>query len=291
MTDPGTLAARFETARSRLVAIATRLLSSSADAEDAVQEAWLRLSRTDADAIENVDAWLTTVVSRVCLDLLRSPRRTREHSWQVSPWTDEPVSASGDPAEEAERGDRVATALLLVLDALSPAERIAFVLHDVFGRPFDEVADALGKSPQAARQLASRARRRLQGAPEAARPDPRRARPVVDAWLAAAQHGDLDRLLALLDEGAVLHADFGTGTQRLEGAEAIASQAVLSARLAAHSTAVLLGGRPGVAAVLGGRVVSVMAFDVADGRITRLDVLADPERLAELRVAEALGLD
>lgn len=282
MSGPEDLAARFEAARPRLTAIATRLLSSPADADDAVQETWLRLSRTDVATIDNLDAWLTTVVSRVCLDALRSPRRMRERSWEVTPWRDEPLSAAGDPAAEAERGDRVATALLLVIDTLSPAERIAFVLHDLFGRPFDEVGEALGRSPQAARQLASRARRRLQGSPEGARPDSRRARPLVDAWLAAAEHGDVERLLALLDEDAVLDADYGTSTQRLVGAKAIAAQAVLAARLAAHSTPVLLGGRPGVAAVLSGRVVSVMAFEIRDDRIVHLYVLADPARLPAL---------
>lgn len=294
MTDAAGLAAKFETARPRLTAIATRLLSSAADAEDAVQETWMRLSRTDTSGIENLDAWLTTVVSRVCLDLLRSPRRTRERSWQVMPWTDEPVSAVGDPEAELEQGDRVATALLLVLDALSPAERIAFVLHDVFGRPFDEVADALGRSPQAARQLASRARRRLHGSgsPGSGVPlrNPRRERALVEAWLAAAREGDLSRLLALLDDGVVLDADYGTAQQHLVGPSAIAAQAVLAGRLALHSTPVRLGGRPGVAAVLSGRVVSLMAFEFEGERIVRLDVLADPARIAELRVAALLGL-
>lgn len=294
MTDAAGLAARFETARPRLTAIATRLLSSAADAEDAVQETWMRLSRSDTSGIENVDAWLTTVVSRVCLDLLRSPRRTRERSWQVMPWTDEPVSDVGDPVAEAEQGDRVATALLLVLDALSPAERIAFVLHDVFGRPFDEVAEALGRSPQAARQLASRARRRLHGSDSpgsgASLRDPRRERALVEAWLSAAREGDLRRLLALLDDGVVLDADYGTAQQHLVGPSEIAAQAVLAGRLALHSTPVRLGGRPGVAAVLSGRVVSVMAFEFEDDRIVRLDILADPVRLAELGVAALLGL-
>lgn len=294
MTDAAGLAARFETARPRLTAIATRLLSSAADAEDAVQETWMRLSRSDTSGIENVDAWLTTVVSRVCLDLLRSPRRTRERSWQVMPWTDEPVSDVGDPVAEAEQSDRVATALLLVLDALSPAERIAFVLHDVFGRPFDEVAEALGRSPQAARQLASRARRRLHGSDSpgsgASLRDPRRERALVEAWLSAAREGDLRRLLALLDDGVVLDADYGTAQQHLVGPSEIAAQAVLAGRLALHSTPVRLGGRPGVAAVLSGRVVSVMAFEFEDDRIVRLDILADPVRLAELGVAALLGL-
>ncbi|MFP3712846.1 sigma-70 family RNA polymerase sigma factor, partial [Puerhibacterium sp. TATVAM-FAB25] len=267
------------------------LLGSPADAEDAVQETWLRLERVDPATIDNLDAWLTTVVSRVCLDQLRSPRRTREQSWQVETWRDEPVADDGDPVAEAERGDRVNAALLLVLDTLSPAERIAFVLHDVFGRPFEEVADALDRSPEAARQLASRARRRLRGAPEPERAPARRSRAIVDAWLAAARHGDLAALLGLLDDGAVLRADYGArGGQVVEGGRAIAEQATLFARVAAHSTPLLAGGRPAVAAVLDGRVVSVMAFDIADGRITGLDVLADPERLERLGVREVLGL-
>ncbi|WP_159792328.1 sigma-70 family RNA polymerase sigma factor [Puerhibacterium puerhi] len=291
MTDRRLLARRFDTERPRLRAIATRLLGSPADADDAVQETWLRLERVDVAAIDNLDAWLTTVVSRVCLDQLRSPRRTREESWHVEAWRDEPVADDGDPVAEAERGDQVSTALLLVLDTLSPAERIAFVLHDVFGRPFEEVADALERSPEAARQLASRARRRLRGAPKPGRTPPRRAREVVDAWLAAAQRGDLTALLGLLDDGAVLRADYGArGGQVVEGGRAIAEQATLFARVAAHSTPLLAGGRPAVAAVLDGRVVSVMAFEIADGRITGLDVLADPERLEELGVAGVLGL-
>ncbi|WP_431278181.1 sigma-70 family RNA polymerase sigma factor [Leifsonia poae] len=291
MTDQRILANRFETARPRLRAIATRLLSSSADADDAVQEAWLRLSRTDVSTIENLDAWLTTVVSRVSLDILRAPRRARERSWEVEPWPIEPQSAIGDPALEAERGDRVTTALVVVLDTLTAAERVAFVLHDVFGRPFDEVADALDRSPDAARQLASRARRRVRDATDPARPDPRRARRLIDAWLIAAESGDVSALLALLDDGAVLRADYGTSTQTVSGADAIAAQAVLSGRLAAHSTPVLIGGRPGVAAVLGGRVSSIMAFDITGDRITALQVLADPARLDHLGIGAVLGLE
>lgn len=284
MTDRRMLARRFETARPRLLAIATRLLGSTADAEDAVQEAWLRLEAVDADAIENLDAWLTTVVSRVCLDLLRAPRRRREHSWQVEPWRDEPVAATGDPVAELERGDAVGVALLVVLETLSPAERLAFVLHDVFGQPFDRIAEVLDRSPEAARQLASRARRRVRGAPPPARPSPSRDRRIVDAWLAAAERGDFGRLLALLDEGAVLRADFGDRLQIIEGADRIAEQATFARRLAAHSVPVRLGGRPGVAAVLDGRVVSLMAFEIVDDRIVGLDVLADPGRLERLGI-------
>lgn len=279
------LTARFEAARPRLRAIATQLLGSAADADDAVQEAWLRLRRTDNAAIENLDAWLTTVVSRVCLDQLKSARRTRERSWEVLPWRDEPVSDLGDPAELASLGDRVSVALLVVLETLSPAERLAFVLHDVFGLSFEEVAGVLDRSPDAARQLASRARRRLRDAPPPARQARREQRGVLDAWLRAVQEGDLSALLALLDDGAVLHADYGRGRlQTLVGATVIAEQATLAARLAQTSVPVLIDGRPGVAALVDGRVVSVMAFDIADGRIRALDVLFDPARLASTRL-------
>ena len=281
--DVRLLTRRFETARPRLRAIATQLVGP-ADADDAVQETWLRLRRADVAAIENLDAWLTTVVSRVCLDQLKSARRTRERSWEVLPWQDEPVSDLGDPAELAALGDRVGVALLVVLETLSPAERLAFVLHDVFGLPFEEVAVALDRSPDAARQLASRARRRLRDAPPV-RPARREQRAVLDAWLRAVQDGDLAALLALLDDGAVLHADYGRGRlQTIAGAAAIAEQATLAARLAQGSVPVLIDGRPGVAAVLDGRVVSVMAFDIAGGRIVGLDVLFDPARLAHTRL-------
>lgn len=291
MADPDDLARRFEAARPRLRAIATSMLGSTVDAEDVVQAAWLRLERVDSTEIENLDAWLTTVVSRLSLDQLRSPRRVREQSWQVEPWRDEPVATSPDPADVVADADRVSVALLVVLERLTPAERIAFVLHDVFGRPFDEVAEVIQRTSPAARQLASRARRRLREASEPARSDRRRARRLVDAWLKAVQDGDVRLLLELLDEGAVLHADFGTHTRTLSGARDIVAQALLSARLAAHSTPVLIGGRPGVAATVNGRVVSIMAFEIVDDRIASLKVLADPRRLAELDPSSVLGRD
>lgn len=290
MTDGDFLAKRFERERPRLTAIATRLLGSAADADDAVQETWLRLARTDASTIDNLDAWLTTVVSRVSLDVLRTPRRTREHSWQVEPWREEPVATEKDPAEQVAESDRISTALLVLLETLSPAERIAFVLHDVFGESFDEIAIVLDRSPAAARQLASRARRRVRGAEEKPQPEPKRERDrrLVHAWLDAAQNGDLRALLSLLDDGAVLRADYGTSTQLLDGAQAIGEQAVLAARLAAHSVPILIGGRPGVAAVLNDSVFSIMAFDIVGDRIVGLDVLADPARLRQLDVQRAL---
>ena len=289
MTDRRILARRFETARPRLRAIARQLLGSDADADDAVQEAWLRLERVDPAGIDNLDAWLTTVVSRVSLDLLRAPRRRREHSWQVEPWRDEPMSEAADPAEVVAAADRVNVALLVVLDTLSPLERISFVLHDVFGQPFDEIASLLDKTPDATRQLASRARRRLRDAPVPPRAAPSTSRRLVDAWLAAAQGGDLRALLALLDDDAVLHADYGTSSLTIQGAGDIAAQATLAARLAAHSTPVRIDGMPGVAAVLGGRVVSLMAFELQGERIIALHVLADPERIAQLGVESMLA--
>lgn len=278
MTDPDTLAGAFEIARPRLRSVARRLLGSDAEAEDAVQEAWLRLERVDPHTIQNLDAWLTTVVSRISLDVLRSPRRTREQSWEIEPWAAEDTAA--DPAEAMHSADLATTGLLIVLDLLTPAERLAFVLHDVFGVPFAEIGAVLGFSSQAVRQQASRARRRVRDVPRPARPSRARERSIVEAWLAAARDGDLTRLLALLDEDAVLHADYGASATLLQGSRTIAEQAALSSRLAANSVLVRLGGRPGVLARLGNRPVSVMAFEIRDDRIVRLDVLADPDRLS-----------
>ena len=289
MTNPGDLVSRFETQRARLRAIAIQLLGSAADADDAVQETWLRLARRGDSDILNLDAWLTTVVSRVSLDMLRAPRRSRERSWEVEPWRDQPVAREPDPADVVAQDDRVAVALLVVLERLSPAERIAFVLHDVFGQPFDEIATILERSPDAARQLASRARRRVREAPEPERVDRRRSRKLVDAWLTATAGGDVNALLRLLDERAVLHADFGAHTQVVDGAHQIAAQAVLSARLAAHSIPILIDGEPGVAAIIAGRVASIMSFGFDGERIVRLEVLADAPRLAELGVFERIG--
>ena len=284
--DPDLLAAEFESRRPRLRAIATRLLGSTAEADDVLQEAWLRLAL--ADTVENLDAWLTTVVSRLSLDVLRSARVSKIDPWAVDTW-EERAAPDPDPAAVAAANEQVAVALVTVLDLLSPAERLAFVLHDVFGQSFDEVAEAIGRTPAAARQLASRARRRVRGSDTPARATGARGRAVVDAWLQAVQEGDLTHLLALLDENAVLRADYGTSAVRLEGAAEIAASATMAARLASHSVPVLLGGRPGVAAVLQGRVVSLMAFEIVDGRIVGLDVLADPERLALLDLDTIVG--
>ena len=276
------LAQRFEMERPRLRSIAERLVGP-AEADDAVQDAWLRLEGAGADGIENLPAWLTTVVSRVSLDRLRA-RRTRDRSWHVEAWRDEPVAEQADPAELVARSDQVGIALQIVMETLSPAERIAFLLHDVFGQPFEEIATVLDRSTDAARQLASRARRRVRGAPEPSRAGRHEQRRVVDAWLAAAQGGDFSGLLAFLHDDAVLDADYGATTQRLEGAEVIVGQAMLAGRLAANSLLVLLDGRPGVAAMMHGRVVSLMAFDIVDDRILGLEVLADPDRLADVGI-------
>ncbi|WP_348786491.1 sigma-70 family RNA polymerase sigma factor [Leifsonia sp. NPDC080035] len=287
--DPDTLAAAFELRRPRLRAVATRLLGSAAEADDVLQDAWLKLALADADSIENLDAWLTTVVSRLSLDVLRSARVARADRWVVEAWEERP-SDEPDPASVAADNERVAVALMTVLDLLAPVERLAFVLHDVFGQPFDEIAETIGRSPAATRQLVSRARRRVRGTEPAPRADGRRGREVVDAWLRAVQDGDLSSLLALLDADAVLDADYGSSVVRLRGADEIAASAVTAARLAAHSIPILLGGRPGVAAVVHGRVASLMAFELGDdGRIVGLDVLADPERLAGLDLSAALG--
>lgn len=286
MCENDELARRFDAQRSRLRAIATQLLGSVHDADDAIQEAWLRLQRTNVDEIQNLDAWLATVVSHIGLDMLRAPRRARERSWEVEAWRDEPRAVDADPAEIIAESDRVGVALLVVLETMSPAERIAFVLHDVFGQTFDEIATTLERSPAAVRQLASRGRRRIRDAPEPTAVSRRQERRLVDAWLDAVQCGDLSALLGLLDEDAVLHADFGEHTQMIVGADQIAAQALVSRRLAAHSVPVFLDGTPGVAAVMGGRVVSLMKFTILHDQITELHVLADPQRLRGLQPME-----
>lgn len=279
------LAETFEEQRPRLRALAVQLLGGTVDAEDAVQETWLRLTRSDPSTIENLNAWLTTVTSRVCLDLLRAPRRTRESSWQVESWT-EPVDPAPDPAEAVIEADRIGVALLMVLDTLSPAERIAFILHDVFAQSFDSIAEVVDRSPQAARQLASRARRRLREHEGPREAESRRGMRLVHAWRRAVEDGDLRVLLELLDDNAVLRADYGERSEVIAGAGDIAAQAVMLGSLAARSIPVLIDGRPGLAAIHSSRVVSVMAFTIVDGTIVSLDVLADPTRLPSLSQME-----
>jgi RNA polymerase sigma factor (sigma-70 family) len=277
-------AERFEQHRPRLRAIAYRMLGSLAEAEDAVQEAWLRVSRASGEDVDNVAGWLTTVVSRQCLNMLRSRASRREDPLDVR--VPDPVveSADGaDPAEHAVLADSVGLALLVVLEALDPAERLAFVLHDMFAVPFDEIAPMLDRTPAAARQLASRARRRVQGATPAGKPDRARQREIVDAWLAAARGGDFAGLVALLHPNAVLRVDTGGADSTLvRGATAIAGQATRYRAAGLHARFAIVNGGPGIVSTIDGRVTAVLAFTVADGLIVEVDILADPQRLTAL---------
>jgi RNA polymerase sigma factor (sigma-70 family) len=285
MDERDLLAERFQENRTRLRAVAYRMLGSLAEADDAVQEAWLRLSRTDADAIDNLDAWLTTVVARVSLNMLRSRKARREEL--VGAEIPEPILDRADgmsPEHEALLADSVGLALLVVLETLSPPERLAFVLHDMFAVSFDEIAPIVDRSPEAARQLASRARRRVQG--ERAVPDADLAtqRRVVDAFLAASRDGDFEGLLAVLDPEVVLRADFGAaGTSRVvRGAQAIADQALFYSQLGLDLRPVLVNGAVGMVTFRNGEPFSVGAVTVRGGKIVELDFLADPERLRQL---------
>ena len=287
MQDHDLLAERFEANRTNLRAVAYRMLGSVSEADDAVQEAWLRLGRSDAREIENLGGWLTTVVGRVCLNMLRSRRTRREEPLEVH--VPEPIVSREDgldPEHEALLADSVGLALLVVLETLSPAERLAFVLHDMFAVPFDEIAPMVGRSPAAARQLASRARRRVQGEAPAPDPDLGRQREVVDAFFAAAREGDFEALVAVLDPDVVLRSDGGAArpaaTHVVHGAEAVARRAMTFARLSPFVRPALVNGAAGVVVAPRGRPFSVLAFTVRDGRIVAIDGLADPERLKEL---------
>ena len=287
MDDDG-LARRFEAHRGRLRAVAYRMLGSPSEADDAVQEAWLRLDRAGAGDIDNLGGWLTTVVARVCLDLLRARGARREEPLGVH--LPEPIvdrRDGVDPEHQALLADGVGLALLVVLETLAPAERLAFVLHDLFAVPFEEVAPIVGRSEAAARQLASRARRRVRGAAPAPDPDLARQHRVVGAFLAAARGGDLQGLLAVLDPEVVLRADGGQlrpgGVVR--GAAAAATQALEFARFAQVARPALVNGAAGLVAAAGGRPISVLAFTVVGGTIVEIDILADPERLRRLDLA------
>ena len=299
MDEHERLAERFEGHRARLRAVAYRMLGSQSEADDAVQEAWLRLSRSDAGGIENLGGWLTTVVARVCLNMLRSRRSRREEALEGP--LGEPLRArvpdpivgradGADPEQEALLADGVGLALLVVLETLTPAERLAFVLHDTFGMPFAEIAPIVGRSPTAARQLASRARRRVRGASPAPETDLARQREVVDAFLAASRGGDFDALLAVLDPDVVLRADYGAaGASRLvRGASAVAGQALTYSRLAPFSQPALVNGAAGAVTAPGGQPFAVMGFTVARGSIVGIDILADPERLRRLDLRAVL---
>ncbi|MFE2244907.1 sigma-70 family RNA polymerase sigma factor [Streptomyces virginiae] len=290
MSGEEMLARRFEEHRPHLRAVAYRMLGSLSEAEDAVQEAWLRLSRSDADAVENLGGWLTTVVGRVCLDMLRSRTTRREdplHDEDGRGRLPDPVVSRADgldPEQEVLLADSVGIALMVVLETLPPAERLTFVLHDLFAVPFDEIAPVLGRTAAATRQLASRGRRRVQGVVPAPDPDPARLRAVVDAFLAASRGGDFAALVDVLDPEVVARSDGGALLPSLvrRGAAEVASQAITFARLAEAARPVLVNGLPGVVALAEGRALSVMAFTVRDGRIIALDILTDPERLARI---------
>ncbi len=286
-SDADWLAERFEAHRSRLRAVAYRMLGSTTEAEDAVQEAWLRLARSDARGIDNLGGWLTTVVARLCLDMLRSRNARREDP--VGVHIPDPIVAADDaldPEQEAVLADSVGLALLVVLDTLSPAERLAFVLHDTFGVPFEEIGPIVGRSTEASRQLASRARRRVRGATPDATGSVRTQRQLVDAFLAAARDGDFERLLAILDPDVVVRGDAGrlgpTVEPEVRGAAAVAGQAVRYRTLAGGARPALVNGVPGFVVFAGDRVFAVMGFTIRNDRIVEIDILADPDRLARL---------
>ncbi len=279
------LAREFEAHRPRLRAVAYRMLGSLSEAEDAVQDAWLRLSRTDADEVENLTGWLTTVVARVALNMLRSRKIRGEESLDLR--LPDPIidSTDGtDPEHEALLADSVGLALLVVLETLGPAERLAFVLHDMFAVPFEQIAPIVDRSPEATRQLASRARRRVQGSAPTPDADLTAQWKVVDAFLAAARNGDFEALVAVLDPDVVLNADGGlTGPSRhARGAETVAGQAVMWSRVDLTMRRALVNGAAGMVSLRDGRPFSVIAVTVRDGRIAEIDILADPERLAQL---------
>ena len=285
MDETEFLAERFEEQRTRLRAVAYRMLGSMSEADDAVQEAWLRLSRTDAGAIENLEGWLTTVVARVSLNMLRSRNLRREEPLGVR--VPDPIvdRADGtDPEHEALLADSVGLALLVVLETLSPAERLAFVLHDMFAVPFEEIARIVDRSPSAARQLASRARRRVQGTASVPDADLTTQWEVVDAFLAAARDGDFDALVAVLDPDVVLRADAGLGgrSREVRGAERVASQALTWSRVDQTMQRALINGAAGLVSTRNGQPFSVGAVTVRRGKIVAIDILADPTRLHQL---------
>ena len=286
MPTPEWLADQFEEHRAHLRRVAYQMLGSVSDAEDAVQEGWLRLSRTDVTGVENLRAWLTTVVARVCLDMLRTRTSRREDPLDVH--VPDPVisRADGDPESDAMRADSVGLALLVVLETLEPAERLAFVLHDVFGMTFDEIGQVVERSPVAARQLASRARRRVQSQAPNSDADLRKQRRVVDAFLAAAQNGDFEGLVAVLDPAIVLRADAGAikGMSRVvRGADAVAAQAAMFSKSNLTNHIVLVNGSIGIVSRRpDGRAFSVMGFTIANDKIVEMNILADPERVSRL---------
>ncbi|RSS42746.1 sigma-70 family RNA polymerase sigma factor [Streptomyces sp. WAC08241] len=295
--DEELLARRFDADRGHLRAVAYRMLGSLSEAEDAVQETWFKLSRADVSGVRNLSGWLTTVTGRVCLDMLRSRGSRRESPLEY--YVPDPVvrvgdavdsAGAGDPERAAELGESVGLALLVVLETLSPAERLAFVLHDMFAVSFDEIAEVVDRSPAATRQLASRARRRVRDASPGPAPDPRRRREIADAFLTAANGGDFDGLLAVLDPDVVLRADGGrlmAGASKLvRGAETVVAQALAYSRFRKAVLRVVANGEPAVLSVVDGRPTALMVFTVAGDRIVQLHILTDPERLATLDLTE-----
>ncbi len=286
MTESDWQTEEFEKQRDQLRAVAYRMLGSTSEAEDAVQEAWLRLSRSETGAVENLGGWLTTVVARICLDMLRARRSRRED--YVGTWLPEPiVSVENGPEDEAVLADSVGLAMLVVLETLSPAERLAFVLHDMFGMPFEEIASIVERSEAATRQLASRARRRVRGATPRTDPDLREQRRVIDAFLAASRAGDFEALLEVLDPDVVFRIDAGGVAPRarppVEGAEAVARQ-VLSrgSRFAPFARPAVVNGNAGLVIVPGNRPFAVVGFTIAEGRIATIDLIADPAKLGSI---------
>jgi RNA polymerase sigma-70 factor (ECF subfamily) len=301
MPTPERLAEQFETHRAHLRAVAYRMLGSASEAEDAVQEGWIRLGRTDVSDVANLRAWLTTVVARVCLDMLRTRTSRREEPFpenvehvENATHVPDPVitRVDRDPEAAAMLADSVGLALLVVLETLEPAERLAFVLHDVFGMTFDEIAPIVDRSAVAARQLASRARRRVQSRAPNADPDVGRQREVIDAFMAAAQEGNFEGLVAVLDPDIVLRADGGalTGLSRVvQGASAVAAQAATFSRSGLSNQLVLVNGHLGfVSRRPDGRLFAVIGFTIGGGKIVEMDILADPERLSRLDLS-AIG--
>lgn len=290
MNETELLADRFEEHRGQLRAVAYRMLGSLPEAEDAVQETWLKLSRTDADGIRNLGGWLTTVAGRICLDMLRSRTSRREEPIDET-FVPDPLLrplTEIDPEQEVLQADSVGLALLVVLETLEPDERLAFVLHDMFAVPFDDIAPIVERTSAATRQLASRARRRVQGASPSGDPDLARQREVVEAFLAAARAGDFDALVALLHPDVALRADSGAlvrgaaASKALRGARTVAEQALMFAPIAQYAQLALVNGSVGVVNAAEGQALAVMGVTVADGRITGMYILADPDRLARL---------
>lgn len=289
MNDHDWLAERFEAERAHLRAVAFRMLGSVSDADDAVQESWLRLSRSGASGVDNLGGWLTTVVARVCLTMLRSRKSRREEPLDAHAPPAIPGGEGTDPEHEALLADSVGVALLVVLETLSPAERLAFVLHDTFAVPFDEIGPLVGRTPAAARQLASRARRRVRGSTRVPRADLATQRKVVDAFLAASRNGDFDALVAVLAPDVVLRVDATAapqGTAReIRGAATVAKGALAFAARARFAQPALVNGTVGVVLAPGGKLFGVGVMTLRDGMISEMELVADPERLRNLELA------